>query len=295
MSHSQTESSSARPTRRRPRGLVACRRCKSRKQRCDNEFPACSNCLAAGEKCSYGAKQAYPAEYVKSLERQISRLQQEVASPRQNAVTPTSHSSIQQQILDSQSGPNETEPANLNETASSDLEASAGIVAPSPDSFLGTSSGYPLTKLLRSALPSVGARQSDRAETPHQVNVAARPSIGMCANTRQHSEGSQVSDGSDLPSKEVGDKLIEAYYARVHPKHPFLPRKRVLSLHEARLELVPAHKAVRSEVMWSRCDYATLQLVYAIGARYLQLSNDDDHYSSPKVRISPPRRSTYLT
>ncbi|KLP16333.1 transcription activator protein acu-15 [Fusarium fujikuroi] len=104
----------------------------------------------------------------------------------------------------------------------------------------------------------------------------------MRANTRQHSQGSQVSDGSDLPSKEVGDKLIEAYYARVHPKHPFLPRKRVLSLHEARLELVPAHKAVRSEVMWSRCDYATLQLVYAIGARYLQLSNDDDHYSSPK-------------
>ncbi|SCO27227.1 related to transcription activator protein acu-15 [Fusarium fujikuroi] len=282
MSHSQTESSSARPTCRRPRGLVACRRCKSRKQRCDNEFPACSNCLAAGEKCSYGAKQAYPAEYVKSLERQISRLQQEVASPRQNAVTPTSHSSIQQQILDSQSGPNETEPANLNETASSDLEASAGIVAPSPDSFLGTSSGYPLTKLLRSALPSVGARQSDRAETSHRVNVAARSSIGMRANTRQHSQGSQVSDGSDLPSKEVGDKLIEAYYARVHPKHPFLPRKRVLSLHEARLELVPAHKAVRSEVMWSRCDYATLQLVYAIGARYLQLSNDDDHYSSPK-------------
>ncbi|KAF5241193.1 hypothetical protein FANTH_9189 [Fusarium anthophilum] len=143
MSQSQTESSSARPLRRRPRGLVACRRCKSRKQRCDNEFPACSNCLGAGEKCSYGAKQAYPAE------------------------------------------------------------------------------------------------------------------------------------------KEVGDKLIEAYYARVHPKHPFLPRKRVQSLHEARLELVPAHKAVPSEGVTKGCDYATLQLVYAIGARYLQLSNDEDHYSPP--------------
>ncbi|KLO86465.1 transcription activator protein acu-15 [Fusarium fujikuroi] len=282
MSHSQTESSSARSTRRRPRGLVACRRCKSRKQRCDNEFPACSNCLAAGEKCSYGAKQAYPAKYVKSLERQISRLQQEVASPRQNTVTPTSHCSIQQQILDSQSGPNETEPTNLNGTASSDLEASAGIVAPSPDSFLGTSSGYPLTKLLRSALPSVDARQSDRAGASHRVNVAARSLIGVRINIGQHPEGDRVSDGSDLPSKEVGDKLIEAYYARVHPKHPFLPRKRVQSLHEARLELAPAHKAMGSDSGRSRCDYATLQLVYAIGARYLQLSNDDDHYSSPK-------------
>nr|RBQ94345.1 hypothetical protein FVER53263_09847 [Fusarium verticillioides] len=116
-------------------------------------------------------------------------------SPRQNVVS-------QQQTLsmvDTQSGMSETEPANLNETATSDLEASAGIVAPSPDSFLGTS--------------------------------------------RQQHEGGQVSDGSDLPNKVVGDKLIEAYYARVHPKHPFLPRKRVQSLHDTRLELVPAHRA----------------------------------------------------
>ncbi|CVL02607.1 related to transcription activator protein acu-15 [Fusarium mangiferae] len=285
MSNSQPESSSTRPARRRPRGLVACRRCKSRKQRCDNEFPSCSNCLAAGEKCSYGAKQAYPAEYVKSLERQLSRLQQEVASPRQDVVGPTNHSSIQHQTLsmvDTQSGRNENQPTNLTDTATSDLEASAGIVAPSPASFLGTSSGYPLTKLLRSALPSVNARQTDGAGASHQVNVAARSLIGVRINIGQQSEGDRVSDSSDLPSKEVGDKLIEAYYARVHPKHPFLARKKIQSLHEARLELVPAHKGVRSDSGRSRCDYATLQLVYAIGARYLQLSNDDDHYSSPK-------------
>ncbi|KAI1012814.1 hypothetical protein LB504_008494 [Fusarium proliferatum] len=289
MSTSQPESSSTRPARRRPRGLVACRRCKSRKQRCDNEFPSCSNCLAAGEKCSYGAKQAYPAEYVKSLERQLSRLQQEVASPRQDVVSPTNHSFIQHQALsmvDTQSGRNENEPANLTDTATSDLEASAGIVAPSPDSFLGTSSGYPLTKLLRSALPSVNAHQTDGAGVSHQVSVAARSLIGVRINIGQQSEGDRVSDSSDLPSREVGDKLIEAYYARVHPKHPFLPRKKVQSLHEARLELVPAHKGVRSDSGRSRCDYATLQLVYAIGARYLQLSNDDDHYSSPKVLAS---------
>ncbi|KAF5659036.1 transcription activator acu-15 [Fusarium denticulatum] len=193
-------------------------------------------------------------------------------SPRQN-VSPTS----QQQTLstaDTQSG--------INETATSDLEASAGIVAPSPVSFLGISSGYPLTKLLRSALPSVDARHNHRAGTQHQVNVAAHSLIGVPTNLVQQPEGDQGSDGSDLPSKEVGDKLIEAYYARVHPKHPFLLRKRARSLHEARLELVPARKAVASDGGRSRCDYATLQLVYAIGARYLQLSNDDDHYSSSK-------------
>ncbi|KAM0083653.1 hypothetical protein ACKRZS_004105 [Fusarium odoratissimum] len=182
-------------------------------------------------------------------------------------------------------GMNESELANLTEIATSDLEASAGIVAPSPDSFLGTSSGYPLTKLLRSELPSVDARQSNRTATSHQVNATRRSLIGVRANTGQQPEGDRVSGGSDLPSKEVGDKLIEAYHARLHPKHPFLPSRRVRSLQEARFELIPAHKDVRSEGVRSGCDYATLQLVYAIGARYLQLSNDDDHYSSPKVRL----------
>lgn len=293
MSDSQVESVSLRRARRHPRGLVACLRCKSRKQRCDNGFPACSNCHDAGEKCSYGTKQAYPAEYVKSLERQISRLQDDLALSRRNVLSPTGSSSMQQQQA-LPMAPSLNEQTNSRETAASDLEASVGIVALSPDSFLGTSSGYPLTKLLQSALPSVDAHQSDQAVNQHKVNGVSRSSMAMRADGGQQAEGDQVSVGSYLPSKEVGDKLIGAYYTRVHPKHPFLPRKRLQSLHEASHELVPAHKSVRSEGERSRCDYATLQLVYAIGARYLQLSNEDDH-SSPTVRLYSQRESTYLT
>jgi hypothetical protein len=90
---------------------------------------------------------------------------------------------------------------------------------------------------------------------------------------------------ADMPSAEVGEKLIDAYYARVHPKHPFLPQKRVLALHENRESLSPAHRLQTSESRrGDPCDYAILRLVYAIGARYLQLTNDED-YPSPKVRI----------
>lgn len=283
MSDTQANSTSERPTRRHPRGLVACLRCKSRKQRCDNVYPACSNCHDAGQKCSYGAKQALPAEYVKSLERQVSKLQQELALSRQNVVTPTGSSSLQQQQT-LPMVPNMDEQASSRETVTSDLEASAGVVAPSPDSFLGTSSGYPLTRLLRSALPSVDAHQGDRAVAVREVDAATCSSAAIRLNGGQQAETDLFSGGSDLPTKEVGDKLIEAYYARVHPKHPFLARKRVQSLHEGRHELVPAHKAARSDDVRTKCDYATLQLVYAIGARYLQLSNDDGH-SSPTVGI----------
>ncbi|KAF5671426.1 transcription activator acu-15 [Fusarium heterosporum] len=195
--------------------------------------------------------------------------------PRRDVVRSSSRSSVRQQqllpMVPSMNG--RTTPM---ETATSDLEASAGVVAPSPDAFLGISSGYPLTKLLRSALPSVDVHQSDQAVALHEANTATRPST----HGAQHAEEDQVSVGLDLPSREVGNKLIEAYYARVHPKHPFLPRKRVQSLHETSHELVPAHQSVRAVGIRTKCDYATLQLVYAIGARYLQLSNDDDH-SSP--------------
>jgi len=293
MSDARVESTGERPARRHPRGLVACLRCKSRKQRCDNGYPACSNCHDAGQKCSYGAKQALPAEYVKSLERQVSKLQQELALSRQIVASPASNSSLQQQQT-LPMVPSMNERASPRETVTSDLEASAAIVAPSPDSFLGTSSGYPLTRLLRSALPSVDAHPGDRAVALHEVDAATCSSAAVRSNGSQQAQNDIFSVGSDLPIKEVGDKLIDAYYARVHPKHPFLARKRVQSLHEARHELVPAHKAARSEGVRTKCDYATLQLVYAIGARYLQLSNDDDH-SSPTVRLHSRQNWTCLT
>ena len=36
---------------KRQRALRACARCKQRKQRCDNAYPACSNCVKGGVKC----------------------------------------------------------------------------------------------------------------------------------------------------------------------------------------------------------------------------------------------------
>ncbi|RGP69686.1 hypothetical protein FSPOR_4498 [Fusarium sporotrichioides] len=215
---------------------------------------------------------------------QSKRCQQSLALSRQNVISPTTNSSIQQQQA-LPMVPSMNERTRLRDTAASDLEASAGIVALSLDSFLGTSSGYPLTRLLRSALPLVDAHQGDRAVALHKVNSATCSPPAIRLNSGQQVESDVFSGGSDLPIKDVGDKLIEAYYARVHPKHPFLARKRVQSLHGARHELVPAHRAVRSEDVQTKCDHATLQLVYAIGARYLQLSNDGVH-SSPTRHYS---------
>jgi hypothetical protein len=287
MTDSDAEPANTRPTRRRrPRGLAACHRCKSRKQRCDNDVPACSNCLASGEKCAYGAKRAYPADYVRSLELQVTGLQEAIASAKQpNATSLTPSSSVaQHQTLSTEDihAASAEQHISTNVSAASDLEASAGIVAPSPDSFLGTSSGYPLTKLLRSAMNQFGdAVQISRPRPPGEAGVDRHGSVSLAGKHGQHVL-THTPTGSHMPNKQVGDKLIGAYYERVHPKHPFLPRRRVQALHEARDDLVPAHKA--GHPGQNVCDYATLQLVYAIGARYLQLTNDGDGLS-PKVSL----------
>lgn len=293
MSDSPGEPTTSR-SRRRPRGLVACRRCKARKQRCDNKFPACSSCLDSGENCTYGAKQAYPAEYVRSLERKVARLEDEATTSRQVAgISPTGGASISRKdTLPTESTQfSFSEPnATGRDNPSSDLEASAGIVAPSPDAFLGVSSGYPLTKLLRSALhQSTDNSVLGYAKSPNEVRGLRSSSRSIRGHLWQADHSDQTSQTLDMPSEQVSLKLIDAYYARVHPKHPFLPRNRVLQLHHIRNDLIPAHKAMQSGSTDITCACAILQLVYAIGARYLQLTNDDD-YSSPSVGL---RRSLY--
>jgi hypothetical protein len=91
---------------------------------------------------------------------------------------------------------------------------------------------------------------------------------------------------ADMPTDEVGRKLIDAYYSRVHPKHPFLSKKKIMRLHNGRANLVPAHKIPPStENRADLCDYAILHLVYAIGGRYLQLTPDNKH-PSPSVSLT---------
>jgi hypothetical protein len=295
---------SERPAKRRSRGLVACERCKARKQRCDNEFPSCSNCVSAGQDCSYGLKQVYPAEYVRSLESRVAELERTVTTPLAPASAPapgvetpsTNRSHLKRRTAGSHIG---TESERRDSTATqevgpqevtSNLEIGAGIVALSPDSFLGTSSGLPLAKLLRSAVQD----SNDPAQLGHAVSQSiARLDTHSAPTTASNLRDEAIRPNeahihtgkADMPSAEVGAKLIDAYYAKVHPKHPFLPQKRILALHENRESLSPTHRLQESEGRrGDQCDYAILRLVYAIGARYLQLTNDDD-YPSPKVRI----------
>ncbi|KAK2927115.1 hypothetical protein FoTM2_012289 [Fusarium oxysporum f. sp. vasinfectum] len=57
--------------------VTACQRCKSRKQRCDQNIPACSSCTRAGVPCvSVDIDgQSAPRSYIKSLEDRVAELE----------------------------------------------------------------------------------------------------------------------------------------------------------------------------------------------------------------------------
>ncbi|KAK9478297.1 fungal-specific transcription factor domain-containing protein [Lipomyces japonicus] len=133
------------PPRKRNRSIAACNRCKSRKQRCDNAFPICTNCKKANAEC-ISNEQAYPASYVHSLERHVQALEAalQAANEKQNEPRAPSH------ILPSIDFVKTT--AN-----SSDQPASRDLIElthqPEPSSYyLGSSSGFPLTKLVQAAI-----------------------------------------------------------------------------------------------------------------------------------------------
>lgn len=276
----ETDFDSGRPAKRRHRSAVACRRCKSRKQRCDNEFPSCSNCVCAGETCSYGNNQMYPAEYVRSLESQIAQLKGSIAS-RDLETASNQQNNTSDRTRQSPRNSTTVSPEDaVGQESEPCLEAGVGFVALSPNSYLGTSSGFPLAKLIKSTInvPPRTPFQQDTISTSRSDNLAS----SLFGPTRHQDSGTTIVQ-ADMPSDEIADKLIEAYYFRVHPKHAFLPRRRVAALNNNRANLRPTHQS-SSRQGPNHLDYVILHLVYAIGARYLQLANDHD-CPNPEVKI----------
>lgn len=283
---------SERPTKRRSRSAVACQRCKSRKQRCDNEFPSCSNCLSARVSCSYGLKQIYPAEYVRALENHVAQIERGSGSdPKptvdsERAVT----GEVQENLTPSGTSVDSINNDSVAEDLETSLETGVGFVAISPNSYLGTSSGFPLAKLVSSAIdiPHRDRNRNQGASSRGKGRASALPyASSPVPRSARHQDPNSDTRKADMPSDEIASKLIGAYLSKVHPKHPFLSRRTISMLSKNRANLAPACQSSSSASDANRLSYAVLHLVYAIGARYMQLANNDGDYPSPEVGLAP--------
>ncbi|OAL24981.1 hypothetical protein AYO20_10584 [Fonsecaea nubica] len=264
-----------RPAKRRARSAVACQRCKGRKQRCDNEFPSCSNCLSAGEPCSYGVKQVYPSEYVRSLENHIAHLEQSLTTVDPKLAA--DHLANMNETAAARSSRVSVEPRghdDREENSEPSLELGVGFVALSPNSYLGTSSGFQLAKLVKSAMnvPNLGSNSRELCPRPERLATSEDSRLPLVSENAVFAE---------MPTDEMGEELTSTYLLKVYPKHPFLSKMRVHALNRDRANLMSAHQSQSKQARSRRLDYAILHLVYAIGARYLQLA-DDNSYPSPE-------------
>lgn len=276
------------PPAKRARSAIACQRCKQRKQRCDNGFPSCGNCTGAGvgASCVYGVNNViYPPDYVASLESQIVSLEQRLGT---HEPEPQSDSmGTRQQSYSSPPvnlSPNTVEVVRTpdhtgNEDAGTLLEAGTGIVALSSNAYLGDSSGAPLAKIIQSTINhSVLHHSGEDGFTGLTTSSEGTQKIG--------DDGALITRAV-MPKRSIADKLIMAYIHKVHSKHPFLSRAKLRKLNDRRHELRAGEDLPKGQrlPLENRLDYFMINMVYAIGARYLQLSRDND-YVSPEAHYA---------
>lgn len=238
--------SNERPNKR-ARSAAACTRCKHRKQRCDNGIPVCAACQSAGEACSY-ENRVYPAEYVQDLEIRLADLERQLQEQQQRQRTP--HSPI--------TGPT-TATAADTVVERDNNEAGSAFEMLSSTTYLGTSSGFPLARAVQAVIGSPGAsfsRPTKDASMSH-----ARPAS---------------------PNGAQGMHFISTYLCKVHIKHPFMSPRRISDLHHACQSSALSARSFSGNRVSSRIESFIIHLIYAIGARYMQLSQNE-HHCNPDV------------
>ncbi|WQF87035.1 hypothetical protein CDEST_12049 [Colletotrichum destructivum] len=178
--------------------VTACTRCRSRKQRCDQNIPACSNCERAGAPCVSTDidGQVAPRSYIKSLEDRVAYLETQLAS---------------------------REAMNL-ESASADF-------APSPLSW-NCSSRDPIEQVFYQSLE--GGVFFNSITTPNGQSLLrsllAEPLRSVSQTPKQSDHRSLLDElpgetRAALPSRDATGRLIEAYFEHCEFFSPILPSK----------------------------------------------------------------------
>ncbi|KAK0391830.1 hypothetical protein NLU13_1329 [Sarocladium strictum] len=246
---------------KRPRVLVACQRCKSRRQKCDNSSPACSNCEKAKVSCLY-SDQAYPSSYVKRLEDRVRQLEANLAtddgSPTVLSAVNLAATTFHQFGSPSPDSP-ETAAGASGKERSGQLALGLGVLsscAGAEPHYFGFSAGLSLAHFVQVAIDSGG--------NPVDVSL---PQLADRPFSHQVPKPNATLAGP--PTYNAGASYIRAYLALVHPLYPFLNTDRLWELHRS----ITKRRGGQGATVGSteQIDLTIMHLVYAIGSRCLQL------------------------
>ncbi|KAJ5605979.1 hypothetical protein N7510_008760 [Penicillium lagena] len=269
----------------RKRTRTACTRCKTRKQRCDNAYPTCSNCQKAGVTCDkssvreeYGQKDD---DYTRALKERVAFLEQKLIQS-EPYVAPGA----------TPQGSQATPPSGLDNNPIGEIVGLLALSSSEAPAYVGSSSGVSLAANLGEMVQaSVWNQFISKAQVQNQSNASgsAAPSHIPGPNAPQPGNGgnARIRDRPSLPSNfeppsdEVGYKILETYFKRLHLRYPFLDRKELWRLHGERWRLARTKREKLSQS--DRFAIFKLNLVYAIGATMIQIS--DKYAGTPPERF----------
>ena len=267
------------------RNVSACNRCRLRKNRCDQNLPACSSCEKAKVKCvGYDpiTKREIPRAYVYYLESRVSYLEDLLnargvafapaddfdvgtkPSADASSIAPSSPMSerhgpsLSRYNTTEQDGHKQEEAEKLNK-----LVSNIGMVSvqgASDPRYLGSTSGISFARVVFAAVrSSISGSTSERAGL-RPVKLAGSAAVNG-TSMRDSFFGLQSKPafkGASFPDKTLGARLVNLYFEYANPQIPILHRGEFMSLFDRTYANEQSRRSPRELYM--------LNIVFAVGA-----------------------------
>ncbi|KAL9602258.1 MAG: hypothetical protein Q9219_001982 [cf. Caloplaca sp. 3 TL-2023] len=286
------------------RNVSACNRCRLRKNRCDQNLPACSSCQKAGVKCvgfDPVTKRETPRTYVYYLENRVNYLESLLEdngvqfAPSQifdlGAKSPSEHVQTQSpsdppatQSLEAagraKAGPDafgqSQDPGGREQEVERKLNrlvSNIGMVSvqgTSDPRYLGSTSGISFA----SSVPTASSKP-----TPRRPSKPA-PSANR-ASVRDSFFGLQSKptiEPASFPDADLGLRLVNLYFEHANPQIPILHREEFIALFHRAYASQDRQRSARELYM--------LNIVFAIGAGIIledsrSLQSSGSSYTEP--------------
>ncbi|KAL8660218.1 MAG: hypothetical protein Q9226_000020 [Calogaya cf. arnoldii] len=295
------------------RNVSACHRCRLRKNRCDQNLPACSLCKKAGVRCvgfDPITKREIPRTYVYYLESRLNYLEtllidngipfaasqdfdlgakplpgqpqgQASSSPPLIHTTMAPHNNAVS--LENITAPREAstrrddDQDNLNDLVSNISMAS--VRGSTDHRYLGTTSGISFARIVFSAVKSSVVNASSEKGFPKATKPAA---TGTGTSMRDSFFGLHSTPSvqpAPFPDRALGLKLVTTYFSFSNPQLPVLHKGEFMSLFDRVYASPASHRSARELYM--------LNIVFAIGAGIFledsHLGHCSDSGSTPSI------------
>ncbi|KAL8721105.1 MAG: hypothetical protein Q9225_002128 [Loekoesia sp. 1 TL-2023] len=289
------------------RNVSACNRCRLRKNRCDQNLPACSSCEKAGVKCvgfDPVTKRATPRTYVYYLENRVTYLETLLEdngipfAPSQEfdlGAKPSSEQ-LQSQSPSQPPGVNSFESAGRDRNGSdalgysrdswrkeqdderklNRLVSNVGLVSvqgTSDPRFLGSTSGISFASSVPTP-PKLAASAGKASVRDSFFGLQSKPTV----------------EPAPFPDQDLGLRLVTLYFEHANPQIPILHKGEFMALFRRAYASTDRRRSAR--------ELYTLNIVFAIGAGIIlddsrPPRSSDSSYTESTSPGSPDPRGHY--